>query len=267
MIIGLATWYHGMTLTEQGDHVSGLAYLERALAIVQPLHYLALEAAIEAAMGFIAWRLDNLVGAYSHLCKALQTFVGLDRWGVNVARCCDGLAAVAAARRQEERAVRLLAIADFYYGDYVLEPFRRQERDRVWPQPGLRLAPAAFDRALAAGRRLAEDKRELLLPFVLAPAPAAPPPPALDLTPRQLEVLRLVARGSAMRRSPTSWSSANVPSTTTWSPSTRSWALTPVPPPPSSPSNTVSSSPEPTERSSADSADKLPHPFDLSGYD
>lgn len=188
----------GVIETEQGDHEHALGRLERALEILRGQKYPRLEASTIWHIGTAALRAGDLVRAASCFVQALETFVDLGLWGIDLANCIDGLAGVAVARRQDERAVRLWAGADLFRADYEISPIQRVERERAMTLVRTRITPADFERAWAAGRRLAQENRDDFIAFVVASRAAEPAPPdrpTFKLTPRQLEVLRLVARG------------------------------------------------------------------------
>ena len=127
-----------------------------------------------------------------------------ERFGdtLRLAGALVGLAAVAAAHGQAELAARRIGAAEARYEVAGTVPFRRDER--------------VFEGAIAAARRaLGEDRyraaRELgrieaIEAIVAAPEAADPPasvgPPAAPhgLTPREVEVVRLVAAGHEQRR-------------------------------------------------------------------
>ncbi len=112
-----------------------------------------------------------------------------------------GLAGVSAAIGQPARAARELGAAQALLdaGEYVLEPLDRHEVERASAVARGRLGAAAFAAYWAEGQRLAP---ETVVDDALAHAAAAvssgsvavPPRPA-GMTSREMEVLRLVARG------------------------------------------------------------------------
>lgn len=198
LLIALPLALLGAIEAEKGHYERGLERLERALAMLQELNYPRLEASMTWHIGTAALRAGHLARATSCFVQALKTFVDLGLWSYNLANCLDGLAGVAAARRQDERAARLWAGAEIFRGDYEIRPIQREEREQAMTVAQTRLAPDDFEQAWSAGRRLAAENREQFIAFALAPAAAEPPtpaPPVFDLTSRQLEVLRLVAQG------------------------------------------------------------------------
>jgi DNA-binding NarL/FixJ family response regulator len=154
--------------------------------------------------------------------------------GIQATRCLVGLRDAA----QAETPIRVLILTTFDHDEYVYEAMRACASGFLLKtvRPG-QLTAAIRDIA-AGGALLAPDiTRRLIEQFVRRPPPGSAIPPALaQLTPREVDVLRLIARGlsNADRRgtsgrrdhrpnptSPGSWPS--------WEPGTASrpwWPLT-----------------------------------------
>jgi non-specific serine/threonine protein kinase len=148
--------------------------------------------------------LDGAVARYRE-CLAPTEDSSHQLW---VANALDGVAAVAAVRGQPERAARLhgAAAALRERMGAAVAPWERPAYERDLAAARAALAPDAFDAAWAAGaaQPLEEAVAEALVdasPALAASgAPAAADPlVALGLTPREVDVLRLVAQGRSNR--------------------------------------------------------------------
>ena len=120
-----------------------------------------------------------------------------------LARTVADAASLAAACGEPERAARLFGAAAALAEVIGFAP--------AWPERGAHergaataraaLGDAAFDAAFLPGRRLSRERVQAEVAAVLEPprhrprGPPAPPSPHHGLTPRELEVLRLVAAG------------------------------------------------------------------------
>ena len=104
---------------------------------------------------------------------------------------------IEATRRIATHGPRVLMLTTFDLDDYVFEAFKAGASGfLVKDAPRERIIDAI--RAVAAGEALASPSvtRRLIERFVDAPRPSLSPPPQLDeLTPREREVLELIARG------------------------------------------------------------------------
>ena len=104
---------------------------------------------------------------------------------------------IEATRRIAGHGPRVLMLTTFDLDDYVFEAFKAGASGFLLKDaPRERIIDAI--RAVAAGEALASPSvtRRLIERFVDAPRPSSKPPPQLDeLTPREREVLELIARG------------------------------------------------------------------------
>jgi DNA-binding CsgD family transcriptional regulator len=197
-LLSLAIYLQGISLTERGEHERGRNHLEKGLPIVRQMENPWLEAYFLTQIGLAALRAGDINGATLHFLQALPKAVELDLWIRTVAQCLDGLALVSMAKGQDERALGLLAGADYFRdGPEVLSLFQQEEREQAIHAVRARMAPEVYHQVWADGRRLAAENRDEFIALALA-LPEDPPTLSrhpFDLTPRQIEVLALVAQG------------------------------------------------------------------------
>jgi DNA-binding NarL/FixJ family response regulator len=101
------------------------------------------------------------------------------------------------AGRTAETAIRVLILTTFDHDEYVYEAMRAGASGFLLKTVRPRQLAAAVRDVAAGDALLAPDiTRRLIEQFVHRPPPGSAVPPALgELTPREVEVLRLVARG------------------------------------------------------------------------
>jgi non-specific serine/threonine protein kinase len=204
----------GMTLSNLGDYAVMRGDLVQATARYEEA------VAIQSSRG-LTWVLPEATGGLADVKLALGD---VDRAAALYGECLDlsrqledplriagalvGLGGVAAARRQPERAARLLAAADAVYESLGTPMFPRDRptHERALAAARRGLSESAFATAWAKGRALSLDEAiaEALAVEPPSPPPAAAgpaaPPATNGLTPREREVLCLVAAGRSDRQ-------------------------------------------------------------------
>jgi predicted ATPase/DNA-binding CsgD family transcriptional regulator len=115
-----------------------------------------------------------------------------------IAEAVDGLAIAALAAGQPTRATRLLAAAHRLCEATGITriPYDRTAHERGMAEARAALGPAVFAAAWAAGTALSLDQA---VAEALALSLPAPGPPSVHLTPREAEILRLLAAGRTDR--------------------------------------------------------------------
>jgi DNA-binding CsgD family transcriptional regulator len=203
--IGSLLIFLGNVAYDEHDYAGAQALYEESLALFQEL---GAEWSIADALHYMG----QLVLAQGDDARAAALFresltswraIGTLQWK-GIAECLDGLAGVCVGRRQFEAAARLFGAAEAsreFLGAAPL-PLSRTSAEDKFATLHVQLDEAAFVAAWAEGRTLSPEQAidyALALPDMPAsvPAPMLPPPvvyPA-GLTPREVEVLRLLARG------------------------------------------------------------------------
>jgi predicted ATPase/DNA-binding CsgD family transcriptional regulator/transcriptional regulator with XRE-family HTH domain len=201
----------------QHDHPRALAFFEESLRLAQALEGKYLRAAVLANLGDVAYERGDYRRAVTHYLESLQLREELDD-KPGIAECLEGLAGVAIAPGQRAEddtyildAVRLFGAAAALResSGASLSPSEQPGYARTVAAARSRLDAARFVRAWAEGqampieRAIASAREPLLIlePTVESPekeAVSLPAEPGLlpaDLTPREIEVLRLVAQG------------------------------------------------------------------------
>jgi non-specific serine/threonine protein kinase len=189
----------GGTLSRLGDRPRAAALLAEGLGLHREVGNPMGIADTLTALGLSAARGGDLAAALASLREGAAV---CRRIGdpLRAARCLEALAEVAAAQHQPVRAARLLgtAAAVREASHRPLPPARRGAQARTLAAVRVALGRAAFDAAWARGKAtpLADALDAAAAPPPLHPAapPPAPRPPD-GLTPREAEVLRLLANG------------------------------------------------------------------------
>jgi len=191
----------GMVAHERGDHVRAWELLEESLAlnralgngrgIARALHSLMLVALVRGE--------PERAASLSAESLTLKRDLG-DKQGI--AQSLEALAGVVAVQERPTRAAQMLGAAEALREE-IGTPLALVERpaiDRHVAEVRRRLDEATFAAMWAEGRAMT---REVVVELALAAPPAAAskpsPPPAGPLTPREREVVMLLARGLSDR--------------------------------------------------------------------
>jgi predicted ATPase/DNA-binding CsgD family transcriptional regulator len=207
-LYGLGLWHF-----QQGDAATARVLFEESFALfsalgqrlwaTQPLYFL----------GKVAAQLGDLPAAYAFYQQSLALFQELDDQQSS-ATCLEGWGAVVARQGQAAWAAQLWGAAEAlraaggpsYLPQLLTLPGERADDERMRTWVRAQLGEQAFDHALAEGRAMTSEQAlaagQHTMPASHPPAPAkadrppvpSPPSPG-ELTAREVEVLRLVARG------------------------------------------------------------------------
>jgi predicted ATPase/class 3 adenylate cyclase/DNA-binding NarL/FixJ family response regulator len=201
----------GILARLEGDHTRAAALLEESLALGREVGD---KSNISGALQCLGDVVQDQ-GDYERALALYQESLGLARLlegnKESIARCLVGVAGVAGAVRQAERAVRLLSAAETLLDTIGLSlaawPETRADYDRYVAAARAQLDETTFMAAWAQGHAMpiAQAIADALEPMWEVPPPTAPPMtlerttlidryPA-DLTRREVEVLRLIAQG------------------------------------------------------------------------
>jgi non-specific serine/threonine protein kinase len=195
---GYALYLLGQPADSDGDRGAAEAYLEEALALFRRAGSGRGVAHALSGLGELALGRGEPARAADLWRERLeQTW---DVWSLRWALEC--LAAVALAGGEADRAATLLGAAEAARErlGVDLPPHQRRDRERDAAAARALLGEAAFAAAWAAGRRLAPEAARAEAAKVGHPAAVVPSPPVgHGLTPREAEVLRLVAHGKSDR--------------------------------------------------------------------
>ena len=186
-----------------GDHETAERELEEALALFQREGHRYGAAVVLSELGGIA--LDR--GESARAAALWQERLGLAWEPQGLRYCLEGLARIAAARRMMGETARLLGAAEAERERQGMALYPRQvsSHERIVADARRALGEAAFAAAWAEGRRLSPfEARAEAVGVAEATAATSEPGTTPDdvnhgLTPRELEVLRLVADGSSDR--------------------------------------------------------------------
>lgn len=185
--------WRGWIMAYEGDLAAARETLSHCLAFGKKADGARTIIFCLVGLGDIAWQEGHLEAARTYYEEGLTT--GGDRQFV--AFSLEGLGLVAAAQHNFRESARCFGAAEALRQAKAmpLPPFKQVGYERQLEQVRRQLEPTAFSAAWAEGPRryahLIEDTR----PVEATLARAARPPLVEPLTPRELDVLRLVARG------------------------------------------------------------------------
>jgi ATP/maltotriose-dependent transcriptional regulator MalT len=202
--LGLSIHFLGMVAWVQGDVARARSLLEESLVLVKEAGGRGRIAEVFATQGLLSFGEGDYPAARARLEESLKMSLELDhKW--NIARCLEGLAAVAAAQGEPVRAVWFMGAAQA-----LCEAIGTPLPSLPQAMHGLTIASLrtqlgeqAFDVSWAEGRAMTPEQVLLSLEPVPPPTPAltasssatvAPLSPA-GLTPREMDVLRLLVQG------------------------------------------------------------------------
>ena len=203
--IGAGTYGLGRIARYQGDDERAIALLTESVVIGRRIDYRQGIGSSLETLGQIALGRGDLPRAGDLFAEALALFVGI-RNEVGVAQSLEGLAGVAIAGGEVERGVRLVAGGAALresIGTPVV-PLDRPVLDQRVAAARALLGESSFAAAWLVGQ--ARPTVEAIADGARLAAPAANPetaPPVAEgssLSPRELEVLRLVATGQTDQR-------------------------------------------------------------------
>jgi tetratricopeptide (TPR) repeat protein len=153
---GWALYNLGRTAYLLGDFSGALAWLEESLALFRDLDYTIGVAETLLNLGRAARAQGDSIQAARHFRESLVLLSESRLSSSLIPDCLDGLAGVAGAQGQPERAARLLGIADALRdsADMLLQPAYRAAYERDVAAARAQLDEATFAAAWAAGRAL-----------------------------------------------------------------------------------------------------------------
>ena len=194
--VGTATYMLGLAAHGQGDANRAAVLLADALARVRHVGDELVSGICQTVLGVVMCDLGDHATAADHLAQSLPV---LRRFGVGewLTDWLSAVATLAAERGQGDLAARLFGAAD-RLDARLGTPFSLPERPHYQrTQRTLRrtMGDSAFTAAWAAGRELTAELAIGEAMPVLAVDRAPPAGTAMGLTPREVEVLRLVAAG------------------------------------------------------------------------
>ncbi len=186
----------GIVARRRGDLARAVVLAEEALALTRVRRWSWAEAIQLASLGAIAREQGELARAMELYRDGLR-LAWAQRDRRNIASILVGLAAVVAASGRPTAAVRLCGAAESLLdaAGVGLAPSGRTDQEQAIRMLRAALGDERFAAGRAAGRILTPEQALALADEVEADAPALHPTAHHGLTPREREVLRLVADG------------------------------------------------------------------------
>ncbi len=198
----------GVVANLQGDHPRARDLFLEAIALARKSDDRRQVAWLADHLGDVYVATGDVGSAAARYAEALGFFLPMGN-RVGIAQCLEAIARCAAIRGQVPAAVRLLGASAAVFGEIGATPPPDRDPTAVAQALKPNISPAEFDRAWEAGRALgiapAVAEALALAAGIAAEAELATPdePPSLaatlDLTPREVEVLRLLAAGMSDR--------------------------------------------------------------------
>jgi predicted ATPase/DNA-binding CsgD family transcriptional regulator len=202
--VGLSIYFLGMVTLLQGDVARARSLLEESLVLFKEVGEWGRIAEVFASQGLLSLSQGDYPAARALLEESLEICRGLDyKW--DTAGFLEGLAAVVAAQGEPVRAVRCMSAAQALREAIgtPLPSLSQAMHEFTTASVRTQLGEQAFDAAWVEGRVMTPE--QVLVSLEPMPKPAlttlssasvASPSPALaGLTPRELEVLQLLAQG------------------------------------------------------------------------
>ncbi len=191
----------GALAAHQQRPAQARAHYEEGLAMARALGLKPLCASTAYNLGELALDQQDLARGGSSFKDALTTAVELGE-RVVASFCLDGLARLALLAAQPVAAARLFAAADALrdaIGSPLLSAENRSAREHSLRVLRAQLDPPSFELHSAQGRAMPLERAVALGLSIDAAPPARDAAPPAGLTPREIEVLRQVARGASDR--------------------------------------------------------------------
>ena len=200
--LGLSMYLLGMVAWLQGDVVRARSLWEESTVLVKESGGRGRIAEIFVTQGLVFLGEGDYLAALAKLQESLKLSLELDhKW--NIAWCLEGLAAVAAAQKEPVQAVWCMSAAQALREAIgtPLPSFSQAIHEFTLTSVHAQLGKQTFDAAWAEGRTMTAEHILIKLearPNVVLTTPSASVasrPPLHRLTPREIEVLRLLAQG------------------------------------------------------------------------
>jgi ATP/maltotriose-dependent transcriptional regulator MalT len=202
--LGLSIHFLGMVAWLQGDVARAHSLLEESLVLFKEVGERGRMAEVFVTQGLLSLGEGDYPAARALLEESLKTALELDhKW--DIAGCLEGLAAVAAAQGEPVRAVRFMSAAQALREAIgtPLPSLSQAMHELTFASTRTQLGEQAFDAAWAEGQTMTPE--HVLVSLEPTPKPALTPPASLSvaslpplhagLTPREMEVLRLLVQG------------------------------------------------------------------------